>query len=124
MRFVTGDVVFTRDGRPGVVVGRDPITEHIDVERKGPNLKKVKNFGLVNGLTPPVRAEYEKIVKEARQHEAPEDRVSYLKEKVDAIGFDPKKWVLKRYLQGEMSYIINSEGVHPRTFRIDEKSII
>ncbi|SMF21655.1 hypothetical protein [Pseudobacteriovorax antillogorgiicola] len=123
MRFQPGDMVFTRDGRPAVVVGRKD-TGHVKLERKGEAFEKTRHFGFANGLTPKVRTEYEKVVREARQEEAPEKRVSKIKAKVDEIGLDPKNWVLRRYLEGEMSFIMNSENVHPTTFVLDEKTIL
>ena len=122
MRFEVGDMIFTRDGRPAVVTGRKE-TGHVIVENKGDTFEKTRKFGFSNGLNPKERTEYQKIVKDARQEEAPEDRVSKIKARVDQIGLDPKNWVLKRYLQGEMSYIMNSEGVHPQTFVLDERNI-
>ena len=122
MRFQPGDIIFSRNGRPAVVTGRKE-TGHVEVERAGEKFEKSRKFGFANGLKPQDRQEYERVIRESREEEAPENRVSKIKAKVDEIGLDPKNWVLKRYLQGEMSYIMNSENVHPTTFVVDEKKI-
>ena len=122
MRFNPGDMIFTRDGRPGLITGRRD-TGHVIFETRGEKLDKARKHGLVNGLKVEERQEFDAIIKEARQEELPENRLQKLQQKVEEMGVDPKKWALKRYLSGEMSYIMSSEGVHPQNYEIDEKIV-
>ena len=119
MRFNPGDMVFSRNGRPSVVTGRKE-TGHIILERKGENMERVRNFGVVNGLTPTQRKEYEDVVNKVRQEPFPEKRIEALQSKVDEMGMDPKKWVVKRYLNAELSHLMNSERIYPNTFTVED----
>lgn len=123
MRFQVGDMVFTRDGRPSLVLGRKE-TGHVQLQRKGEQFEEKRKIGIINGLTPDNRVRFEGIVKDLKQTKDPEVRLSQLQSKVKELGANPKNMVLKRYLEGEMSYIMNSEGVHPKTFEVEEGNII
>lgn len=122
MKLNPGDMMFTRNGRPAVVVGRQSSGEAV-AQRKGAAFEKARKFGFINGLLPHQREKLFEIVGKAREKPAPEDRIKMLQNQVGQLGADPQNWVLKRYLEGEMSYIMNSEGVHPHTFAFDESEI-
>ena len=122
MRFSVGDMMFSREGRPAVVIGREP-TGHVIAERKGEKFEKARKLGFINGLAPNQRSKFVEIVKEAKEKAAPEERVQHIQERVNELQTDPKNWVLKRYLESEMAYIMNSEGIHPNTFVFDETDI-
>ena len=122
MRFNTGDIVFTPDGRPALVTGRKE-TGHIVVDRKGEKLDKARKNGIINGLSSQDRQKFNEVVNKAKEQPAPENRVKEIQAKVDEIDGKPKNWILKRYLNGEMAYIMNSERVHPQTFDIDKEII-
>lgn len=122
MRFNTGDIVFTPDGRPALVTGRKE-TGHIVVDRKGEKLDKARKNGIINGLSSQDRQKFNEVVNKAKEQPAPENRVKEIQAKVDEIDGKPKNWILKRYLNGEMAYIMNSERVHPQTFDIDKELI-
>ena len=122
MRFNTGDIVFTPDGRPALVTGRKE-TGHIVVDRKGEKLDKARKNGIINGLSSQDRQKFNEVVNKAKEQPAPENRVKEIQAKVDEIDGKPQNWILKRYLNGEMAYIMNSERVHPQTFDIDKELI-
>ncbi|WP_141735354.1 hypothetical protein [Oligoflexus tunisiensis] len=123
MGFKVGDNYFNRDGYPGVIVARDPKTEQLIVEKEGPNFDRARNFGYINGLSPQERGEFETIISEVREKKDPRERVALLQDAVEQLRTDPKKQVLSRYLEGEMSHIMNSEGLSPRIFKIDETKL-
>ena len=122
MGFQVGDMVFTRDGRPSVVTGRRE-SGHVELERKGEAFENKRKLGLTNGLNSKNRSEFESIIREVRSLESPEARVDQLRSKVAELGQEPSNRVLKRYLESEMSFIMNSEGVHPNTFVVEERNI-
>ncbi len=123
MGFKIGDSYFNRDGYPGVILARDQKTEQLIVEKDGPSFNKTRNIGYINGLSPQERGEFESIITKVREEKDPRERVAMLQVLVEQLQNDPKKQVLTRYLEGEMSHIMNSEGISPRIFKIDETKL-
>ncbi len=123
MGFKIGDSYFNRDGYPGVILARDQKTDQLIVEKDGPNFNKTRNIGYINGLSPQERGEFESIITKVREEKDPRERVAMLQVLVEQLQNDPKKQVLTRYLEGEMSHIMNSEGISPRIFKIDETKL-
>ncbi len=123
MGFKVGDSYFNRDGYPGVILDRDQKTDQLIVEKDGPNFNKTRNIGYINGLSPQERGEFESIITKVRENKDPRERVAMLQGVVEQLQNDPKKQVLSRYLEGEMSHIMNSEGISPRIFKIDETKL-
>jgi hypothetical protein len=123
MGLKVGDSYFNRDGYPGVILARDQKTDQLIVEKEGANFDKARNIGYINGLSPQERGEFEKIITEVRENKDPKERVSLLHGVVEQLRSDPKKQVLTRYLEGEMAHIMNSEGISPRIFTIDESKL-
>ncbi len=123
MGFKIGDSYFNRDGYPGVILARDQKTEQLIVEKDGPSFNKTRNIGYINGLSPQERGEFESIITKVREEKDPRERVAMLQGVVEQLQDDPKKQVLTRYLEGEMSHIMNSEGISPRIFKIDETKL-
>ena len=93
MRFNTGDIVFTPDGRPALVTGRKE-TGHIVVDRKGEKLDKARKNGIINGLSSQDRQKFNEVVNKAKEQPAPENRVKEIQAKVDEIDGKPKNWIL------------------------------
>jgi hypothetical protein len=123
MGFKVGDNYFNRDGYPGVILGRDPKSEALIVEKEGPNFDKARNIGYINGLSPQERGEFETIITTMREKKDPRERVAWMQATVEQMRYDPKKQVLTRYLESEMAHIMNSEGINPRIFNIDETKL-
>lgn len=123
MGLKVGDSFFNRDGYPGVVLGREPKNEALVIEKEGPNFDKARNIGYINGLSPQERGQFESIITEMRERKDPRERVAWLHEKIDGLRQDPKQQVLTRYLEGEMSHIMNTEGIAPRVYTIDETKV-
>lgn len=115
-----GDSLFTRDGTAGFVVNRDPKKETLDVAQSGPEYEKGRRYGFINGLEPYQRKEFEEVIDQVRELEDSKDRVDFLHKQIETLKEDPKRSVLTRYLQGEMAHIMNSEGISPRIYSIDE----
>ncbi len=123
MGLKVGDSYFNRDGYPGVILGRDPKSQALQVEKEGPNFEKTRRFGYINGLSPQERGEFEGIINEMREQESPAERMSWIHQQLDTMRQDPKKQVLTRYLEGEMAHIMNTEGISPRVYSIDENKV-
>ncbi|RYZ53449.1 MAG: hypothetical protein EOP07_17825 [Proteobacteria bacterium] len=115
-----GDSLFNRDGKAGFIVARDPKKETLQVATEGPEFEKGRRYGFINGLEPKQRQEFEQIIDTMRDKTETRERVDFLHEQIETLKQDPKRGVLTRYLQGEMAHIMNSEGVTPRIYSIDE----
>ncbi len=115
-----GDSLFNREGHPGFVVNRDIKKQTLQVETEGPDWEKGRRYGFVNGLEPSQREDYENIIDQMRERSETRERVDFLHDQIETLKQDPKRGVLTRYLQGEMAHIMNSEGIAPRIYSIDE----
>ncbi len=120
MGFKVGDSYFNRDGYPGVVLGRDPRSQALIVEKQGPEYEKTRKVGYINGLEPEQRAEFEAIINEMRTQPGTRERLGFIHQKIEGLKYDPTKQVLVRYLEGEMSHLMYSAGISPRVYTIDE----
>ncbi len=123
MAFQVGDLIFNRSGEPGLIKARDPRTEELTVARRGEELDKAKKYGYINGLGPNERKDYQVIIDEVRQEDKPMERILKLQERIQEIQGDPRKQVLKRYLESEMAHIMNSNGIRLDTYNIDERKL-
>ncbi len=119
-----GDSIFNRDGAPGFVIKRDPEKQTLDVAQRGPEWEKGRRYGFINGLEPQQRQEFEQVIDEVRQLKDSRERVDLLHQKIEVLKDDPRRNILTRYLQGEMAHIMNSEGISPRIYTIDENKTI
>lgn len=115
-----GDSLFNREGKAGFVVDRDPKKQTIQVETKGPEWEKSRRYGFINGLEPAQRQDFEAIIDQMKIQGEARERVDFLHDQIETLKQDPKRSVLTRYLQGEMAHIMNSEGLAPRSYSIDE----
>ena len=122
MKYDVGSMVFDRIGRPGVVVKRNSDGSAV-AEKSGERFEQAKLNGFINGLNPTDRKDFNQVSAEVRQRKIPEEKVAFLQEKVEQLRQDPTRWVLKRYLESEMAFIMKSEGNHPPDFVFTDKDI-
>lgn len=120
MGFKVGDTYFNRDGRPGVVITRDLKNQALVVEKDGPQFEDTRAFGYINGLKEEERQEYRSILKTMKEKPEISERVTWLQGQIEELKQDPRRHVLTRYLESELSHVMNSEGIYPRTYMIDE----
>lgn len=115
-----GDTYFNKDGVPGALTGRDPNKGTLSVEREGENWEKSRRYGLINGMEPADRKDFNTVMDAVKEKPEALERVNFLHETIDKIKEDPRKVTLSRYLEGELAHIMNSEGIRPRVYKIDE----
>ncbi len=120
MGFKVGDTYFNRDGRPGVVVGRDSASQSLNIEREGEGFEKTRAFGYINGLKEDERQTFRSILETMREKPEAAERVTWLQGQIEELKTDPRRHVLTRYLESELAHVMNTEGIYPRTYRIDE----
>ena len=124
MTYRIGDASFTRDGRPSVVTNRNRDTGIVTVEKRGENFEKTRRVGYINGLNKDQRENFNEVVKEVREKDTPRERLNLLQEKINEVKDDPKKVTLKRYLESELTYLMNSTGVKPKDYKIDADQLV
>lgn len=122
MSFSIGDTVFDKKGRPGTVVGRDDKAQLV-VDKKEETYQQARRRGFVNGLKEEQRVKFNEIIDQVLAKEDVHDRIDQLNEKIDEMRTDPRNHVVTRYLEAEMLHMMNSEGIHPRTYKVQELSV-
>ena len=76
--------------------------------------------GLINGIAPETREEFNKIMDGIRENKDNAERVDLLRTKIDELKADPKNFKLVQYLDGEVRHIMNVKGVQPRFFTTED----
>lgn len=123
MTIQIGDVVFTVQGRPGIVVDKDPKTEELKVETKGEAFENARKRNFMNGLTPQMRDQYNEILDEIRDEKEPQEKLKLLAERIEEVGADPKNHIVTKYLTAQKAHIMNSNRINPRVYKIDQDSL-
>lgn len=122
MSLSIGDTVFDKKGRPGTVVGRDDKAQ-IVMDQKDEVYQKARRRGFVNGLQEDQRIKFNEVIDQVLEKEGVQERLDSLNEKIEELRVDPRNHVVTRYLEGEMLHMMNSEGVHPRVYNVQELSV-
>jgi hypothetical protein len=118
-----GDAVFSRDGKPGVVIARDDATGRLQVEREGELLTKVKSRGYINGLDAAEREKYNEIRDSILEIENPIEKVTSLKKHVDELKQNPKNFNLTKYVEADLAHTMITHRIHPKVYEADEHHV-
>ena len=122
LTILIGDSVFSPAGKPGVVTKRDDISGQLVVETNTERFEKRRHRGFVNGLASAERETYNQVMDQVKKESSPEKRVKILTEEIGLLRAHPKNRVVANYLEGEKAHIMHTEGIHPRSYKIDAKS--
>jgi hypothetical protein len=117
-----GDTIFSGKGQPGVITKKDVESGELTIEREGENLEKTRRMGFINGIPAARRAEFNKIITEVRAEKESQKQIQMLTKKIEELKVDPRNFVLTKYLESEMAHIMNTEGIHPKEYKISEDS--
>lgn len=116
-----GDTVFVRDGQTGVVRKRDESSGNIVLETDLKSVQDATHVGVLNGMTPETRTQLTAILDGVKgDSKEPADRVEALRNVLTDIEMDPARHNLARYVRAEMLHIMNTNGLRPREFSINE----
>lgn len=119
-----GDAVFLRTGEPGIVRDRNEVTGKLKVDTDVKAVKTDMRHGYINGLTGEQREQFNAILDEVKAStEDPTERISKLDTKVKELEMDPHQLGLSRYVRAEMVHIMNSNGIKPREYSVQESKI-
>jgi hypothetical protein len=122
MTKAVGDTIFNNNGRPGVIVHREP-TGHLLIDREGPSLKETQQRGYVNGLSAEQRGEFNKLIDQVRAIEKPEEKILEMQKIVESLRDEPTKHVIRKYVEAEMNHLMISHNIRPRLFVVDEQFV-
>ena len=119
-----GDAVFLRSGEPGIVKDRSQATGKLTVDTDNQNVKREMRHGYLNGLSDTQRVELNEILDNVKSTtEDPNERIIVLESKVRELEGDPKQIGLTKYVRAEMTHIMNSHGIKPKEYSVQESKI-
>lgn len=123
MAIQTGDVLFTRQGRPALVTSRDPKSESVSLEQNLGKVQQATTLGIKNGLSPVQREDFESVRlsvvsgDKAEEIRGLRDRIRDLRER----GGDQK---VLHYLENELQHLVIREGIVPSDYMVNERTLI
>jgi hypothetical protein len=123
MAFKVGDTLFTQNASPATVVGQDAAKGTVKYDRDFSAFQVNTRHGLINGMAPEARDQFQKIMDEVFENENNEQRVELLRDKIEELKADPRNFKMIQYLDGEVRHLMNVKGVKPRFFTTEEFKI-
>ena len=105
-----GDILFSAEGRPGIIIGKSGNAGALVVQRDGPDIKAAKTRSYINGVPPEARAKFNEIMDQMNGMEDPKEKIISLTKQIEELKVDPRNHLMTRYLEGELAYIMNSTG--------------
>ena len=123
MAYQIGDIRFSRLGEPLLVTGRDPSNGTVTVKGNGPDLKEAQQYGYINGLKKEDRRDFQVILDDVRSEQRPKLQVEKLRGAISKLGQDPNKFALRRYLEGELVHIVNSNNLQLDSYTTSEDQL-
>lgn len=123
MTYRVGDTLFTQPAAPATVVGRDEMKATVKYDKDFKAFQVSTRHGLINGLAPETRDQFNTIMDEVISNKNNDERVEMLRNKIDELNGDPKNFKLVQYLDGEVRHIMNVKGVKPRFFNTEDFKI-
>lgn len=123
MSIKVSDHIFMKTTKPVVVVGKNEQSGKYIVESEGKKFDQIKTIGFKNGLNEKEKTSLFNLMKEIKNEKNPISKISLLDKQLESMGNDQGNSKLKRYIESEKAFIINSFGVTPRTYEIDENEI-
>jgi hypothetical protein len=119
MRINIYDTVFSGKGEPGIVIGKNPVNNTVEIEKNGPKFEAARRKGFINGLTLEDRTRFNSILNQVREIKEPNDKAVKLSETIDELRQDPNNYHLVRYLTSELAHLMYSENITPRYYSTD-----
>jgi hypothetical protein len=120
MSFKIGDTLFTQNATPATVVGKDEQKSTVKYDRDFSAFQVNTRHGLINGMAPETRDQFQKIMDEVFENKNNDERVELLRNKIDELKVDPRNFKMVQYLDGEVRHLMNVKGVKPRFFTTEE----
>ena len=123
MSIRVGDSVFTRQGIPNVIQGKKADKEQLVVSQDPKIVKSKLRNGYINGMSVDDRDSFNDIMDEMRTIKDPEERAMELRKRLTTLEEDPRQHMLSRYVRSELMHLMNSYGIRPREFVVEEAKV-
>lgn len=124
MNIRNGDAVFLRNGEPGIVKDRNPADGKLTIDTNNETVKREMRHGYLNGLTDNQRVELNTILDTVKTTtEDPTERITALESKVRELESDPRQIGISKYVKAEMVHMMNSHGIKPKEYSVQENKI-
>jgi hypothetical protein len=120
MTFKVGDTLFTQNASPATVVGHDDKKSTVKYDRDFSAFQVNTRHGLINGMAPESREQFQQILDEVFENQNNEERVELLRGKIEELKADPRNFKMVQYLDGEVRHLMNVKGVKPRFFTTED----
>lgn len=125
MAFRIGEPIFNERGLPGTVVGREPATANLIVDRDIKTTAESSRHGYIKGMTEDMRGRFNAVMDKIVDIKKPEEKVQELQKTIDemeAAGPTADSIRLTHYLKAELFHVMNSFHVFPRTYKVSSQS--
>ena len=120
MTYRVGDTLFTQPAAPATVVGRDEMKSTVKYDKDFNAFQVNTRHGLINGLAPETREQFNTIMDEVIANKNDDERVEMIRNKIEELNADPRNFKLVQYLDGEARHLMNVKGVKPRFFNTED----
>lgn len=118
-----GDIVFTRDGRPVIVKGKDPKTGNVSIEPSLSEVAEASQNGIKNGLNESERAAWSAILSEVKDTDQRKE-IDALHSKIETLKKENKDARVIRYLQSELQHKMMRARYQPENVAVDPATLI
>ena len=123
LSFRVSDTTFNELGKPGVIVGKDPVTATLKVDTNKDVVAKNSRHGYINGMEIGQKRDFNAIMDKMRSIEDRREQVGFLRDRLDEIKNDPKQVSLTQYLKAELAHLMQTYNLQTRFYEIEEHKL-
>lgn len=118
------DTIFTRQGDPLIIKKKDAQTGKVWVERDSEKIQEELQSGIKNGLGPTEKDQFRSVAWNEKELNAKE-KIESLHHKIEELKSKPNEMSARtlRYLESELSYLMNKNRYFPENYAIEESKI-
>jgi energy-coupling factor transporter ATP-binding protein EcfA2 len=121
MSIRVGDAAFIRSGQPGLVRERNTANGALKLDTDLKAVQEDMRHGYLNGIDQEQRQALYDILDQVKGSTAdPEERINMLRDKLAELEQNPQNYLLTRYVQAEMTHLMNTHSIRPRLYSVSE----
>ncbi len=118
-----GDSVFSRDGKPAVVIDRDEASAKLKLSTKKSETNNSTRHGYINGLSEVNRESFNSIMDDFKEIEDPKERATEMRSKLTELEADPRNHRIAKYVRSELMHLMNTYRIKPTNFTVDSARV-
>jgi len=120
MSLMIGDVVFSRNGEPGIIRSKDQKNGEFQVDRDFSQVQKSFRHGFLNGLNAEEKNSYLEILDKTRGQGSIANQVKFLENEINRFSHSSRK-VSKslQYLKNQLTHFRHIHHIKPRYYNMD-----